>query len=416
MQEFAINLARIWHETDIESLGDRMPKASSTRSPKSGGNSKGKKAGFGSIRKLPSGRRQARYTGPDGQNHNAPTTFDTLADARAWLALRQSEVTLRKWKVPTKENLVTFENYAQIWLKNRDLKPRTRFDYSKILENHLNPHFGKSRPADITPDFIRAWYADFNSDTPTQRAHCYSLLRTILATAVEDALLAANPCHIRGAGNVKRAHKVKPATLDELDAIVTEMPERFKVMTLLAAWCAMRFGELVELRRKDIDLDAGVIHVRRGSTRVAGEIVIGTPKSTAGSRDVAIPPHLLPAIQMHINALATDDDEQLLFPNKSGGTLHPSALYGSVECVDPDGRHHVSWGFYKAREIAGRPDLRWHDLRHTGAVLAASTGATLAELMGRLGHSSPAAALRYQHVAKGRDQVIANALSKLAEK
>lgn len=59
--------------------------------------------------------------------------------------------------------------------------------------------------------------------------------------------------------------------------------------------------------------------------------------------------------------------------------------------------------FYLARRAAGRPDLRWHDPRHTGAVLAAQTGATLAELMGRLGHSTPGAAMRYQHAAADRD-------------
>ena len=64
---------------------------------------------------------------------------------------------------------------------------------------------------------------------------------------------------------------------------------------------------------------------------------------------------------------------------------------------------------------AGRPDLRFHDLRHTGAVLAAQTGATLAELMGRLGHSTPGAAMRYQHAAADRDKAIAEALSRLAE-
>jgi integrase len=57
--------------------------------------------------------------------------------------------------------------------------------------------------------------------------------------------------------------------------------------------------------------------------------------------------------------------------------------------------------------IAGRPDLRFHDLRHTGAVLAAATGASLAELMARLGHGTAAAALRYQHAAQDRDQTIA---------
>jgi integrase len=71
-------------------------------------------------------------------------------------------------------------------------------------------------------------------------------------------------------------------------------------------------------------------------------------------------------------------------------------------------------GLLPAREAAGRPDLRFHDLRHTGATLAAVSGATLAELMARLGHSTPGAAMRYQHAAADRDKVIAQALSKLA--
>ena len=69
--------------------------------------------------------------------------------------------------------------------------------------------------------------------------------------------------------------------------------------------------------------------------------------------------------------------------------------------------------FYPARVRAGREVLRFHDLRHTGAVLAASTGATLADLMACLGHSTPGAALRYQHAAQDRDRVIAVALSEL---
>jgi integrase len=69
--------------------------------------------------------------------------------------------------------------------------------------------------------------------------------------------------------------------------------------------------------------------------------------------------------------------------------------------------------FDKARAAAERPDLHFHDLRHTGAVLAAQTGATLAELMARLGHSTPGAAMRYQHAAADRDRAIAEALSKM---
>jgi integrase len=69
--------------------------------------------------------------------------------------------------------------------------------------------------------------------------------------------------------------------------------------------------------------------------------------------------------------------------------------------------------FYRARVSAGRPDLRFHDLRHTGAVLAAQTGATLAELMNRLGHSTAGAAMRYQHASADRDLVLAQKLSAL---
>ncbi len=178
------------------------------------------------------------------------------------------------------------------------------------------------------------------------------------------------------------------------------MPERYRVMTLMAAWTGLRFGELTEVRRTDLDLTHGVIRVRRGVVRVDGHYEVGTPKSAAGHRDVAIPPHLIPAIREHL-AANVNGRTGLLFPAADGiAHMAPSTLYKV---------------FYPAREAAGRPDLRWHDLRHTGAVLAASTGATLAELMGRLGHSTPGAALRYQHAAQGRDAEIARKLSDLVE-
>ncbi len=218
---------------------------------------------------------------------------------------------------------------------------------------------------------------------------------------MQDRHLDFNPCHIRGAGHSKRVHKIKPATLVELEVITAEMPERLQLMVLLASWCAMRFGELAELRRRDIDVTNGVVRIRRAVVRVDGQTIVDTPKSDAGTRDVAIPPHLMPLVREHLGRSIAGGKDGLLFPAADGvGRLATSTLYTS---------------FYKARAVAGRPDLRWHDLRHSGAVLAASTGATLAELMNRLGHSTPSAALRYQHAAQGRDRAIADALSKLAE-
>lgn len=78
-------------------------------------------------------------------------------------------------------------------------------------------------------------------------------------------------------------HKVEPLTLPELEVLVAAMPDRLQAMSLLAAWCARRFGELIELRRKDLDLMSGIIQVRRAAVHVQGEVIIGTPKSDAGT-------------------------------------------------------------------------------------------------------------------------------------
>lgn len=139
--------------------------------------------------------------------------------------------------------------------------------------------------------------------------------------------------------------------------------------------------------------------MRRAVVRTDDGFTVTTPKSDAGIRDIAIPPHLLPAIETHVSKHVGGKADALLFPAVGGGHLAPATLYRR---------------FYTARGKANRDDLRWHDLRHSGAVLAAATGATLAELMARLGHSTPAAAMRYQHAAQGRDREIAALLSKLA--
>jgi integrase len=173
-------------------------------------------------------------------------------------------------------------------------------------------------------------------------------LRTILNTAVADELIAANPCRVRGGGSARRVKQIKPASLVELEALVSAMPDRYRVMVLLASWCGLRFGELAELRRSDIDVKTGVVHVRRGMVRTSSGRVVKGPKSDAGRRDVTIPPHLIPAISDHLKHHAQVGAQGLLFPAGHGGHLVPSTLYRV---------------FYPAREAAGRPDLRFHDLR-----------------------------------------------------
>jgi integrase len=360
------------------------------------------KRGFAQITQQKSGRYSVRYCAPNGTRVSAGVTFTRKADAEAWAADKRREIA--KGTAARAPGKITFTTYATTWLAGRHvagrpIKPRTRAHYQALLDEHLLPKFGNRVLHTITPADVRAWHATTLVGRPTLRAHAYSLLRTIMASATEDELIGANPARIRGAGRTNRVHKVKPASVEQIAVLAQAMPERLQLMVLLASWCALRFGETVELRRGDIDLSAEVIRIRRAAVRVNGVFHIGTPKSEASIRDVAIPPHLVPVIEDHLAKHVGKARDSLVFPNAAGGHVQPATLY----------RH-----WYKARAAIGREDLRWHDLRHSGAVLAAATGASLAELMGRLGHSTPQAAMRYQHAAQGRDREIAALLSKLA--
>ncbi len=127
--------------------------------------------------------------------------------------------------------------------------------------------------------------------------------------------------------------------------------------------------------------------------------VLGPPKSEAGRRVLAIPANVIPVVASHLDRYVDPEPESWLFPTGSGTPLSPRNL-------------NRTWD--RARRAAGRPDLRLHDLRHSGLTWAAASGASVAELMRRGGHPNPRAALRCQHATEDRDQAIADALAGLA--
>lgn len=377
--------------------------------------------GWGTIKRMRSGKLQASYIGPDHHRHYGAWTFSDRDAASLWLRAERAAIEDGSWTPPKLRATFTtgelFDAYARTWVATRrtkkgPIKPRTRAEYLRLLDL-LEPAFGQTPVRYISPEMVDAWWAKLPKANATQNARAYSLLRSVLNTAVERRVIDRNPCQIRGAGNVVRKRHIEPATLTELDVMVATVPARYKAMLLLAAWCALRFGELTELRRSDLDLTKGIVKVRRGVTWVKidkddldegeslTENVVGDPKSTAGARNVAIPPHVIPALKEHLRQMPVTGRDALLFPAAGDPTMHmrPATL---------------AKVWYPARDAAGRSDLPFHGLRHTGATFAAQQGATLAELMNRLGQSTPAASMIYQHAVSGRDAEIAARLSEMA--
>lgn len=403
------------------------------------------RSSFGTVEKMRSGRFQARFVSPlDGLRYTAETTFDTRQAADAFLVKerRLIESDPDAW-VPPKERRArriaaaetksageeSFASFADRWLpvhaarRDRDLKPRTVANYERLL-GLLVAEFGETPLTDFDRKQIGAWYAGFERDHPTQRRQAYQVLKMVMDAAVREEIISVNPCQVELVGSSKPATKVTIVSEQDLATIVREMPERHRLMVQLAAWCALRFGELTELRRKDVErvvtahgelyklrIERGVVRVTQdGRTRV----VVGTPKSDAGTRPVSVPPHLNAEVADHLERFVAPGPEALLFPGATPDShLSNSTFVGKAPTPARKGRPaKPGHGWYRARALAGRDDLKFHHLRHTGAVLYARSGATIADLMGRLGHSTSAAAMRYQHTAEERDAAIAELMSK----
>lgn len=381
--------------------------------------------GFGHIRKLPSKRWQASYIGPDLQRHKAPQTFETRLDAETWVSAESHLISAEAWHSPAARAAAkrdseaarignVFRAYAGSWLDGRhDLRPTTRASYTTALNRHLLPTFGEIPIDEITTAIIRAWFNAYGKRTPTARAHAYQVLYGIMSQAEDDELIARNPVRIRAGGRTKVEREPEVLTLNELFDLVDAMPEKHRALTLICGLGGLRFGEAVALRRRDVDLKLGIVRVVQNASRAAGQKQVGPPKTDAGRRDVALPAVALDALREHMNGSTVRGRDGLVFPGGDGELLAPTALYGRVARIEKrNGKQYpkAGYGFYAAREAIGKPTLHWHDLRRTAATLGAQHGATVREMQHRLGHTTPAMALHYQHATADRDRAVADRL------
>ena len=294
-----------------------------------------------------------------------------------------------------------FGDYAEEWLAQRtDLRPHSRDQYASLIANHLGPAFGDLELARISAGQVRAWYALTSARTPAAATSAYRLLRAIFNTAVTDDLVARNPCRIRGAGADRSQERPIP-TVAQVDSLLRAMPAKLRAAVVLAAWGTLRRGEVLGLRRDDVDLTAGTVRVERSlGERRNGAVIIGPPKSGAGVRTVHMPPSAMAVLAEHLSSFVGARADASLFVGRTGLPLRPQGL-------------EKAWR--AAGEEVGLPALRFHDLRHFSGTMAAAAGASTKEVMARGGWSSPQMALRYEHATQGRDRFIAHALEALSQ-
>jgi integrase len=361
---------------------------------------------FGSVRKLPSGRYQASYLGPDSRRRNAPETFERKKDADLYLSRVESLLSQGEWTDPARAK-IRLGDYAERWVAQRPgLRPRTVELYRWLLGKHITPHLGPVPLGNLSTPMIRQWRADLLAAgvSETMAAKSYRLLRAVLNTAVdEDRIIPRNPCRVRGADRENPAERPVLTVAQVFQLADAMRHRRLRVLVLVTAFAALRWGEVTALRRCDVAADGSWVRVSVAHTEVVGRgIVVGPPKSRAGMRTVNIPAVIRGEIVKHLMTYVDSRPDALVFTGPKGGALrraHFNNLTRWVETV----------------KTLGAPGLHFHDLRHTGNHLAARAGATTKELMARMGHDDMRAALIYQHATDEADRRLAERLSGLVD-
>ena len=343
-------------------------------------------------------RYQVRVRGADGTERSK--TFHTRKEAerfeREFLSGRD-----RGTLIDPRLASETLNQFSDRWLDLHGgrLRPRTAELYRSLLRRHILPRFGALPLGKITTAEVRAWNAELALRVAVTAAKAYRLLSQIMKTAVEDGLIVRNPCAVRGAG-LEKSPERPVASVQEAAALAQAMPERLRLAVYLAAWCQLRRGEILGLERRDVDLLHGTIRIERTVSWPPGGMQLGPPKTQAGVRTVYVPPNILHQLKLHMEHYVGAEADAPVFVGQGGSRLRPASL-------------EQSWR--AARLSIGRPALHFHDLRHSGATWLAVQGATTKEIMARVGHASPQAALRYQHATEDRDAALARLLGEMAE-
>ena len=357
---------------------------------------------FGAIRKLPSGRWQARYPGPDGVIRPADHTFPTAADAGLWLDTKRAEIADGRWLDPD-AGRITVGEWADRWLLSvrPGLQPSTYALYAGLIRSRIKPVLGDVTVADLRPIMVAEWVAGMRSAglSASRIRHAYIVLNQMMAAAVNNELRASSPC--RGV-KLPRITQAEPSILtpEQVERLLAELTGQGRVLVMLLAYAGLRLGEAFALRRSAVDLAGQRVHVVASVTEIAGKQVFGLPKSHQ-TREVSIPPSLVVALRSVIADLSAGGDPLVFVGNRLGRPLRYDWWRDQV--FDP------------AAERAGLSQITPKDLRATHATWVADRLGVMVAAK-RLGHSNASVTTRhYARAVESRQDEAAAVLDVLRD-
>lgn len=347
------------------------------------------------------GKYRARYPDPlRGGTAQIERRFALKGEAEDWLDDMRHSAKQGTYIDPAQSQRTLGDVVAEWRGTWTDLEPKTKAGYESILNKHILPRFKAAPLANITPDAIQRMVNELAQDhAPNTTRRVFTVMRSVLDLAVRRRYLATNAAEsVRLPKKAPRNQQRLYLSAPDVRKLADAMPTRYQTAVYVAAYCGLRAGELWALRRRDVDLLHGELHVRQALKEIntssehlipAEKGLLFGPTKTHAARKLSLPEPIKDMLREHLAGPLPGGagPDALIFTSPEGGPVRHGNFYRrvfrptlvGVESTDP-----------KRRRPAALPKpfhgLRWHDLRHTCAALSLEVQPNLAMVQARLGH------------------------------
>ncbi len=344
-------------------------------------------------RKRPDGRWEARYTihtskGPKRKTVYGRTRLEVAEKLARALSDRAQGLTFEAGSLKLGE-------YLDRWLPDihHTVRQRTWERYEQIVRVHIKPVLGRVKLKDLTATHARGLYREKleSGSSPRTVQYIHTTLHKALRDAVSDGLIPRNAADGIKAPRPKKK-EINPLSPEQTRAFLKAVHgDRLEALYVLAVHRGLRQGELLGLRWEDIDLEAGVLQIRRTLSLTRDGHVFEPPKNGKG-RSVELTQDASDALRRHLSRQLEEIetlgdnylDQGLVFPGERGQPMRRNTVNGKLERI------------LKRVDL---PKIRFHDLRHTCATLLLSKGVHPKFVQELLGHATISITLDlYSHV------------------
>jgi integrase len=327
--------------------------------------------------------------------------FSSRREAQAGLTEILSRLDRGTYVEQTK---VTVAQFLDEWFTATSATRRasTNATYRSVISAHLVPNIGEMRLQALMPATLNALYSTLLSTGKSGATvrYVHAVMRKALGDAQRWNMVARNAADAADPPRVARRQITTWSAREVRSFLAHVAPDRLCAAYVLSATTGMRRGEVLGLRWRDVDLDAGRVSIAQTLVSIAGAAYMSEPKTTRGRRMIALDATTTNALTRHRAAQMFERatagryvDHDLVFVQEDGSPLSPAAFSDAFW-------HHV-----KAAKL---PRIRLHDLRHTHATLALAAGVHPKVVSERLGHASVAFTLdTYSHAIPSMQETAA---------